>query len=67
VDQTEGVIFKIQVISGHDIGPCSYFPTENEILLSPNARFVVTKELYYTDEGYWSVDLAESQGTMFRT
>ena len=62
VNKTEGVLFKLTVVSGTDIGPYSHIPTEGEVLLSPNTRFTVTRELYRDDEGYYCVDLAESKG-----
>lgn len=64
VNKAKGVLFKITVVSGTDIGPYSYVPKEGEVLLSPNTRFTVTKELYKDDEGYSCVDLAESKGLL---
>jgi len=60
-----GVIFKLSVVSGRDVGQYSYFPSEGEILLSPNTRFVVTRELYTERDGYSYVDLAETKGGLF--
>eukprot|EP00750_Incisomonas_marina_P008966 INCI15754.1.p1 GENE.INCI15754.1~~INCI15754.1.p1 ORF type:complete len:442 (-),score=58.49 INCI15754.1:129-1454(-) len=65
VEKKTGVIFKIGVTSGRDIGRYSFFPSESEILLSPNTRFVVTRELYKDSDGYSMVDLAESEGALF--
>jgi hypothetical protein len=60
--QDTGVIFKITVSSGKDINPYSFFPNENEILLSPNHRFIVTSEPYEKD-GYTIVDMLQQSGT----
>ena len=62
-----GVIFKIQVLTGRDIGPHSYFPKENEILLSPNTEFVVTSKPYKDEDGYTYVDLAETKGSLLES
>ena len=64
VRKREGIIFKIRVVTGHDIGPYSYFPKESEILLSPNTRFTVTSNVYRDATGYSFVDLAESKGSL---
>ena len=42
-DQTCGVIFKITVMTGRSINEFSFFPTEGEILLTPNHRFFVSR------------------------
>ncbi len=62
VKKGEGVIFKIKVVTGRDIGAYSYFPKESEVLLTPNTRFTVTSEVYRDDMGYACVDLAEVAG-----
>ena len=59
-----GVVFKIKVVTGRDIGRYSFFPKESEILLSPNTQFVVTSDVYEDDKGYTCVDLAETAGVM---
>jgi hypothetical protein len=59
VERGKGVIFKLNVTSGRDISAYSYFPKENEILLSPNTRLVVTSNLYVDNEGYTRIDMAE--------
>jgi len=41
-----GVIFCIKVIYGRNISLYSLFPDEEEIVLSPNSKFVVTKAVY---------------------
>jgi hypothetical protein len=60
-DQQTGVIFKIDVSSGKDINAYSFFPCEDEILLSPCHRFQVTSEPYEQD-GYTVVDMMETCG-----
>ena len=58
-----GVIMKIKVQSGRDICPLSFFPTEGEILLSPNHKFVVTSENGGRIEGGRTfVDMLETVG-----
>ena len=64
VDKKCGVLFKINVLNGTDIGPFSCFDREGEVLLSPNSRFTVSRELYADDDGYSCVDLVESQGSV---
>lgn len=61
---TQGLIFRIKVFTGKDIGRISFFPTENEILLSPNHWFMVTRASYEED-GYCFVDLMESRGNAY--
>lgn len=61
VNRKQGVLFKLRVFSGRDISAYSFFPTEDEILLSPNSRFVVTSEMYKDEDGYCVLDLAENQ------
>ena len=63
-DRKTGVIFKISVLSGRNICPYSFFPTESEVLLSPNHRFVVTSEPYELD-GYTMLDLLQQIDTTF--
>lgn len=67
VKKQEGAVFKLGVVSGCDIGAYSYFPKENEILLSPNTRFVVTSELYEDEEWYACINLAETTGHMLQS
>ena len=64
VKQDVGVLVKLTVASGRDIGPYSHIPSEGEVLLSPNTRFTVSKELYYDEEGYACVEMAENYGNM---
>ena len=67
VQKEQGVVFKIQVLTGRDIGPYSYFPKESEILLSPNTHFVVTSKPYQDEQGYTFVDLAETKGSLLQS
>ena len=64
VKKSEGVMFRIQIFSGRDIGAYSYLPSECEILLSPNTRFTVTRGLHLENDGYMYVDLVENRGNM---
>ena len=61
---TTGVIFKITVTDGRDIGPFSFFPQESEVLLSPSHRFVVSSEPYERD-GYTIIDMVQQVGNAF--
>ena len=63
-DQAKGVIFKLTVRTGRSINDFSFFPTEGEILLTPNHRFIVTSEPYELD-GYTMLDMLEQQGDAF--
>ena len=59
-----GVIFKIAVTDGRDIGPFSFFPQESEVLLSPSHRFMVSSEPYERD-GYTIIDMVQQAGSAF--
>ena len=67
VEKDVGVIFKLAVVSGRDISAFSYFPKENEVLLSPNTRFVVTSELYVDGDGYACIELVETTGHILQS
>ena len=55
-----GVIFRIHVLHGVTVNAYSAFPTENEILLSPNSRFVVNQACRLDPvDGYHYVDMQE--------
>lgn len=60
-----GVIFKLTVLSGKVIKAYSYFPGEEEVLVSPQSRFVVSSAPYEAADGYTYVDMVEQQGTVF--
>jgi hypothetical protein len=60
-----GVVFKLTVLSGKIIKAYSYFADESEVLVSPQARFVVSSEPYVADDGYTYVDMVEQNGTLF--
>jgi hypothetical protein len=63
-DQNSGVIFKITVTDGRDINAYSFFPAENEILLSPSHRFTVSSAPYERD-GYTIIDMVQQEGNTF--
>ena len=63
-DKTDGVIFKLTVLSGRSINDFSFFPTEGEILLTPSHRFTVSSEPYEID-GYTMLDMLEQKGEAF--
>lgn len=62
-----GVLFRIQVVAGRDIGRYSFYQNESEILLSPNSRFTVTRALHEGSDGYNYVDLAETAGSLLHS
>ena len=64
-DKHSGVIFKLTVLSGKVIQAYSYFSAEDEVLISPQARFVVSSSPYVGDDGYTYLDLVEQKGTLF--
>ena len=64
-DVATGVIFKLTVLSAKQIATLSYFPNEDELLLSPQARFVVSSSAYVGADGYTYVDMVEQKGTVF--
>lgn len=63
----DGVIFKLSVKTGKRIAPYSYFPSEEEVLLSPQTRFVVSSAPYVAADGYTYLDLVETQGTVLHS
>ena len=65
VHKATGVLFKISVVSGRDIGAFSFFPREREILLSPRCHFTVASDMYFDDEGYACLDLVEIAGNVW--
>jgi hypothetical protein len=67
VDKRVGVLFKLTVVSGRDIVAYSYFPKENEILLSPNTRLTVASELYVDKDGFSCMDLTETAGPLLQS
>lgn len=58
------IILKIVVTTGRKLGPLSFFPSEDEVLLSPRCRFVVSS-LPYTEDGYTFLELVEQQGELY--
>ena len=64
-DKHSGVLFKLNLLSGKVIQAYSYFPNEDEVLISPQARFIVSSALYVGADGYTYLDLVEQKGTMF--
>ena len=59
------MIFKLTVLTGKVIAAYSYFPSEDEVLVSPQARFVVSSAPYVGGDGYTYVDMVEQAGTPF--
>eukprot|EP00931_Biecheleriopsis_adriatica_P040754 TRINITY_DN23347_c0_g1_i7.p1 TRINITY_DN23347_c0_g1~~TRINITY_DN23347_c0_g1_i7.p1 ORF type:complete len:572 (-),score=117.59 TRINITY_DN23347_c0_g1_i7:35-1750(-) len=54
-----GVIFVLQVVSGKDIREFSAIESEDEILLEPNIRLLVSSELTQLASGYYEQNLTE--------
>lgn len=52
-DQEHGVIFKLTVLSGKVIRAYSYFPSEDEVLLSPQGAGAVRRQLKAVRRGGW--------------
>ena len=66
--EATGVIFKITVLSGKDICALSFFETEDEVLLGPAHRFVVTSPTGgHVEDGYTTVDLQQVAGEWFKS
>ncbi|CAE8607681.1 unnamed protein product, partial [Polarella glacialis] len=63
-DKHSAIILKITITSGRRLGPLSFFPMEDEILLSPRCRFVVSS-LPYVEDGYTYLDMVEQKGELF--
>ncbi|CAE8656613.1 unnamed protein product, partial [Polarella glacialis] len=55
----------ITITTGRRLSPFSYFPLEDEILLSPRCRFVVSSPPYVEEDGYTYLDMVEQQGELF--
>ena len=53
------IVFKIQVTSGRDINPYSFYPEEGEILLLPSHRFTVSSKPRVEQE-YTIIDLVQT-------
>lgn len=57
------IVFRINVLTGKDIQPFSFFPSEHELLLSPNMSLVVTNGLHEEKdnkgETFFYIDLQE--------
>jgi len=60
-----GVIFVVNVVMGRCIVNYSAIPDENEILLSPNSRFVVTSDLQLGSDGYYYIHMQQRSGEGF--
>jgi hypothetical protein len=54
-----GILFKINIFSGHSISRFSLIKDESEILLSPMTQFKVNSEAYTDDQGYTIIDMEE--------
>ena len=63
--QADGVIFKLTLCAGKAIEAYSYFASEAEVLVSPQARFTVASAPYDGADGYTYVDMVETKGTLF--
>ena len=64
-DKDAGVILKITVTSGRKLGPVSFFPSETEVILSPNSKFRVASKLYQDADGWWFIDMVQQSGKCF--
>ena len=68
-DPATGVVFRIRVLTGKDICALSFFDTENEVLLGPAHRFIVTSDTggYADERGYTTIELQQQAGEWFRS
>lgn len=64
-DKQDGAIFKLTLVSSKDIRAYSYFPQEEELLVSAQARFTVSSAPYRGPDGYTYVDMVEMHGSVF--
>lgn len=64
-NKADGVIFKLTVLAGKAIEAYSFFKSEAEVLISPQARFTVSSAPYKGTDGYTYVDMVETKGTVF--
>jgi len=55
----DGIVVCLKIMTGKYIGNYSYYPREEEILLSPNMSFLVNEELNRKDDGMWYVGLVQ--------
>ena len=64
-----GVVIKIDVGTGKNICALSYFPTEAEVLLSPNHKYTVTSETggYVDEERYTTIEMMQLEGEWFNS
>ena len=60
-----GIIFSIGVVTGRQVSAYSAFKRENEILLGPNTRLVVTSDLIQNPDGFFDVSLQQRVGKGF--
>merc|ERR1712113_520517 len=57
-DKDHGIILKIAITCGKELGPLGFFPAEGEILLPPSTKLIVTSEPYVVD-GYTFLDMCQ--------
>mmetsp|Transcript_127930 Transcript_127930/g.239289 ORF Transcript_127930/g.239289 Transcript_127930/m.239289 type:complete len:726 (+) Transcript_127930:124-2301(+) len=63
-DEEDGVIFRIMVTNGRQISDFSFFPSEDEVLLTPAHRFTVTSDPYEV-EGFTVIDMVQQKNKVF--
>ena len=64
-DFEHGVVFKLSILTGKSIERFSIFGGEAEVLILPQARFIVTAAPYEGADGYTYVDMSEISGDLF--
>ena len=64
-DKSTGVIFKLTISSGREVSRYSYFQGEQEVLISPQARFTVASAAYVAPDGFTYIDMVETSGTVY--
>ena len=58
-----GIIFRVNVVTGRSVVAYSAVPREDEIILSPNSRFVVTRACELEGDGFHYVHMQQRAGT----
>jgi len=57
----DGIIMSIQINTGKRIKEYSILPGEDEILLLPNTKLIVTEELVLKHDGFYLLEMKEEQ------
>ena len=67
-NKADGVIFKMEVLSGKTVHALSLIGSEDEVLLSPSHKFIVTSNNGgYEVDGFTTIDLLQMSGDWYAT